>query len=104
MDDFDKLINSAKSSPIIRQAIAEFTRQVYEECLGYASEPEDCEPCECGECRAERAEQEIDFKDMLVVEGELPVDIEDFYGWLCPRCLRSNAPWLPYCDCGVMSE
>ena len=20
-------------------------------------------------------------------------------GWICPRCGRVNAPWLPYCSC-----
>ena len=20
-------------------------------------------------------------------------------GWLCPRCGKINAPWMPFCDC-----
>ena len=20
-------------------------------------------------------------------------------GWLCPRCKKVNAPWVPHCDC-----
>lgn len=29
------------------------------------------------------------------MEVEIPVQ----QGWLCPRCGRINAPWLPACDC-----
>ena len=25
------------------------------------------------------------------------------YGWMCPRCERVNAPWIPSCDCCVRS-
>ena len=22
------------------------------------------------------------------------------HGWVCPKCLRVNAPWVPFCPCG----
>lgn len=34
------------------------------------------------------------------MEVEIPVQ----QGWLCPRCGRINAPWLPACDCTPMDK
>lgn len=34
---------------------------------------------------------------MYYYNNELPPQ----QGWICPKCGRVNAPWLPCCDCTV---
>ena len=34
----------------------------------------------------------------------VPLMLPQQHGWICPRCARVNAPWVPNCDCKEPAE
>lgn len=34
---------------------------------------------------------------------EIPSGSSSPMGWVCPRCNRVNAPWMPICSCNEVS-
>jgi hypothetical protein len=48
----------------------------------------------CASCEA------LGFLPETPVQPPMSGPLTEF-GWICPRCQRSNAPWVARCDCPV---